>query len=201
MQMRREGWRHCQNNTRRVYRKLDLQLRNKSPRRQAEAKLHDNCRPVTRANETWAMDFIHDQLATGGKHRVLTIIDYFRSLLAGAGAAVHLPQHRYPGRLRNEVEFSATIRIDQGSEFVSRDVDLCAYQRDVTLDFSRPTEIDQLIRKAMLLWIYESRRDLSTTSPVRSLETERPPQSADEPVILRRQNNSIIPLVFMECAI
>ena len=32
----------------------------------------------------------------------------------------------------------AVIRVDQGSEFVSRDLDLWAYQRGVTLDFSRP---------------------------------------------------------------
>lgn len=30
-----------------------------------------------------------------------------------------------------------TIRVDQGTEFVSRDLDLWAYQRGVTLDFSR----------------------------------------------------------------
>jgi len=32
----------------------------------------------------------------------------------------------------------ASIRVDQGTEFVSRDLDLWAYQRGVTLDFSRP---------------------------------------------------------------
>jgi putative transposase len=32
----------------------------------------------------------------------------------------------------------ATIQVDQGTEFVSRDLDLWAYQRGVTLDFSRP---------------------------------------------------------------
>ncbi|KRQ16267.1 transposase [Bradyrhizobium manausense] len=41
-------------------------------------------------------------------------------------------------RACKEVGFPATIRVDQGSEFVSRDVDLWAYQRGVTLDFSRP---------------------------------------------------------------
>ena len=30
-----------------------------------------------------------------------------------------------------------TIRVDQGTEFVSRDLDLWAYQRGVVLDFSR----------------------------------------------------------------
>jgi len=34
--------------------------------------------------------------------------------------------------------FPKTIRVDQGTEFVSRDLDLWAYQRGVTLDFSRP---------------------------------------------------------------
>ena len=34
--------------------------------------------------------------------------------------------------------YPKTIRVDQGSEFISRDMYLWAYQRDVALDFSRP---------------------------------------------------------------
>ena len=34
--------------------------------------------------------------------------------------------------------YPKTIRVDQGSAFVSRDMDLWAYQRGVVLDFSRP---------------------------------------------------------------
>ena len=34
--------------------------------------------------------------------------------------------------------YPAVIRVDQGSEFVSRDLDLWAYHNNVTLDFSRP---------------------------------------------------------------
>ena len=34
--------------------------------------------------------------------------------------------------------YPKTIRVDQGSEFVSRDLDLWAYTRGMTLDFSRP---------------------------------------------------------------
>ena len=62
-------------------------------------------------------------------------------LLTGAGTAVHVPQHRRRGdteRVCNEVGFRAAIRFDQGTEFVSRDLDVWAYQRGVTLDFSRP---------------------------------------------------------------
>lgn len=36
------------------------------------------------------------------------------------------------------VGYPKTIRVDNGSEFISRDLDLWAYANDVTLDFSRP---------------------------------------------------------------
>ena len=88
-----------------------------------------------------AMDFVHDQLATGRKLRVLTILDIFsrfspalepRFSFSGADVVKVLEG------VCKEVGFPATIRVDQGSEFVSRDLDLWAYQRGVTLDFSRP---------------------------------------------------------------
>ena len=56
---------------------MGLQLRHKTPKRRVKAKLREDRRPATRSNETWAMDFVHDQLATGTKLRVLTIIDTF----------------------------------------------------------------------------------------------------------------------------
>ena len=61
----------------RLYRELGLQLRNKTPKRRVKAKLREDRAPATRSNEIWAMDFVHDQLATGRKIRVLTIVDTF----------------------------------------------------------------------------------------------------------------------------
>ena len=61
----------------RHYRELALQLRHKTPKRRVKAKLREERHPATRTNETWAMDFVHDQLATGTKLRVLTIVDTF----------------------------------------------------------------------------------------------------------------------------
>ena len=133
--------RHGQNKTRRIYRELGLQLRNKTPKRRVKAKLRDDRRPATRSNETWAMDFVHDQLATGRKLRVLTIVDTFSRFSPALE-----PRFTFRGvdvvevleRVGRQVGFPATIRVDQGTEFVSRDLDLWAYQRGVTLDFSRP---------------------------------------------------------------
>ena len=75
--LRREGWPTNVKRTYRIYNELGLQLRNKTPKRRVKAKLRDDRKPATQPNETWAMDFVHDQLATGKKIRVLTVVDTF----------------------------------------------------------------------------------------------------------------------------
>jgi len=59
----------------RLYRDLGLQLRNKTPKRHVKAKLREDRSPAIRPNEVWAMDFVHDQLATIRKLRILTVVD------------------------------------------------------------------------------------------------------------------------------
>jgi putative transposase len=139
--LKREGWDINIKRTYRIYRDLGLQLRNKTPKRRGKAKLREDRCEATRPNETWAMDFVHDQLATGKKIRILTVVDTFSRY-----APVLDPRFSYRAedvvRTLEEV-CSRTgdpkmIRVDQGSEFVSRDLDLWAYARGVTLDFSRP---------------------------------------------------------------
>jgi putative transposase len=139
--LRREGWPVNAKRVYRLYRELGLQLRNKTPKRRVRAKLRNDRCSATRSNETWAMDFVHDQLATGRKLRVLTILDIFSRFSPALE-----PRFNFSGAdvvrvlegICKEVGFPAAIRVDQGSEFVSRDLDLWAYQRGVTLDFSRP---------------------------------------------------------------
>jgi hypothetical protein len=53
--------------THRIYNELGLQLRSKTPKRRVKAKLRDDRRAASTSNEIWAMDFVHDQLATGQK--------------------------------------------------------------------------------------------------------------------------------------
>lgn len=139
--LRREGWKVNAKRVYRLYLELGLQLRRKPPRRRVRAKLRDDRRPAIRTNDVWAMDFVHDQLATGRKLRALTIVDTFsrfspaidvRFNFRGADVVNVLEQ------VGRDVGMPKTIRVDQGSEFVSRDLDLWAYQRGVVLDFSRP---------------------------------------------------------------
>ena len=73
--LRREGWMINMKKTRRIYNELGLQLRNKHPKRRVKVKLREDRQEATGPNDVWAMDFVHDQLATGKKLRVLTIVD------------------------------------------------------------------------------------------------------------------------------
>jgi putative transposase len=83
------------------------------------------------------MDFVHDQLATDRKLRVLTVIDTFSRF----SPAIE-PRFNFRGadvvEILEEVGRQVGFRVDQGTEFVSRDLDLWAYRRGVTLDFARP---------------------------------------------------------------
>jgi putative transposase len=42
-----------------------------------KAKLREDRCAASRVNDVWAMDFVQDQLATGRKIRVLTVVDTF----------------------------------------------------------------------------------------------------------------------------
>ena len=79
--LRREGWDINMKRTYRIYRDLGLQLRNKTPKRRVKAKLRDDRQEAVGPNDVWAMDFVHDQLATGKKIRVLTMVDTFSRLM------------------------------------------------------------------------------------------------------------------------
>ncbi len=73
------------------------------------------------------MDFAHDQLATGRKLRVLTVVDTFTRY-----CPVLDPRFSYRGedvvasfeRACHVIGYPKTIRVDQGTEFSSRDLDL-----------------------------------------------------------------------------
>lgn len=87
------------------------------------------------------VDFVHDHLATGRKIRILTVVDTFSRF-----SPIIDPRFSYKGPdvvaklddVCSKLGYPKTIRVDNGSEFVSRDMDLWAYRNGVTLDFSRP---------------------------------------------------------------
>jgi len=77
----------------------------------------------------------------GRKIRIPTVVDTFSRYVPVLDAKFSYKGEDVVARLDRvcrQVGYPKTIRVDNGSEFISRDMDLWAYQRNVTLDFSRP---------------------------------------------------------------
>ncbi len=113
--LRCEGWPINVKKVYRIYREMGLQLRNKSPKRRVKAKLREDRSDAVRPNDVWAVDFVHDQLATGRKLRVLTVVDTF-----SRASPVIDPRFSYKGedvvatldRVCRQIGFPATVRVD-----------------------------------------------------------------------------------------
>ena len=73
--------------------------------------------------------------------RILTVVDSWSKYVPAIDA-----RYSYRGedvvqtleRVCFQTGYPKTIRVDQGTEFASRDLDLWAFANGVTLDFSRP---------------------------------------------------------------
>jgi putative transposase len=80
-------------------------------------------------------------VGNGTRLRILTVIDTFSRF-----SPAIVPRFNFKAadaidvleRVCREEGYPAAIRVDQGSEFISCDLDLWAYRKGVTLDFSRP---------------------------------------------------------------
>jgi putative transposase len=140
--LRREGWRDNHKRTYRVYIEEGLNLRSKRPRR-SKAAANRLERPAnTGLYECLSMDFVSDALFDGKKFRALTVVDnYSRECLAiyvgqslkGTDVVYVLNQIKM---IRNIVP--KKIQTDNGSEFISKEMDRWAYENKVTMHYSRP---------------------------------------------------------------
>jgi putative transposase len=139
--LRREGWKINHKRVHRLYREEGLSMRHKAPRRRVSARLREDRCAATAPNECWSMDFMHDELFDGRRLRLLTIVDNFSRVSPGIGV-----KPRYQATEVVETLTAATrqygipkyIRVDNGPEFVAKELDLWAYGHGVILDFSRP---------------------------------------------------------------
>ena len=139
--LRREGWSVNHKRMYRVYCEEGLNLRAKKPKRRRSAAQRVQRPPATFLNESWSMDFLSDSLFNGHRFRSLTIVDNFsRECLA-----IEVGQHIKGEDVDRVVEQIKAMpgtpnyfQVDNGPEFISKELDKWAYENKVTLDFSRP---------------------------------------------------------------
>jgi putative transposase len=125
---------------RRIYRTLELQVR---PRRKRKVNYVRGSfsEPVSRPNERWSIDFMHDRIENGRSIRALTIVDDFtRECLAlridySMGSADVIREFE---QIAFERPLPKTVRFDNGAEFTSHAMLRWAAARDVEPHFIAP---------------------------------------------------------------
>ena len=139
--LQREGWKINHKRVYRLYCEEGLHLRKKSQRRQKSAVRTPITEIPNALNECWAMDFVSDQLYNGKRFRVLTLIDLCsRECLAlhvGKSITGEAVASVLDG-LKESRGLPRRIKVDNGSEFISKSLDGWAYFNHVQLDYSRP---------------------------------------------------------------
>ena len=139
--LRREGWRLNAKRVYRLYKKEGLTMRKKVPRRRVACVKREVLPTAKKKNQRWSMDFVSDQLFDGRRFRVLTLVDNCtrESLALHAAPRVRgIDVVEVLERVATEHGLPSSIQVDNGPEFISKDVDLWAYWNKVKLDFSRP---------------------------------------------------------------
>ena len=140
--LRREGWVVNHKKVHRIYRKEGLNLRSKRPRRRVAAANRMERPQLHTVDQCWSMDFVADNLFNGRRIRSLTIVDNF----SRECMAIHV-DHSIRGedvvQVMNNIQLfhdrcPERIQVDNGSEFISKELDKWAYENNVVLDFSRP---------------------------------------------------------------
>ncbi|MFC7519014.1 IS3 family transposase, partial [Herbaspirillum sp. GCM10030257] len=139
--LRREGWPDNHKRVYRLYQQEGLSLRLKRPKRNKSARLRQPKHLVTAMNQIWSMDFVADALFDGRRIRALTVVDNYtrESLAIDVGQSLKGEDVvNTLNRIAGVRGLPATIKVDNGSEFISKVMDKWAYERGIELDFSRP---------------------------------------------------------------
>jgi putative transposase len=138
--LRREGFQVNHKRVYRLYRAEGLLVRTRRRRRFA-AVARVVFEHATRPDQRWAMDFVSDQLANGRRIRCLTVMDHFTREGLAIEINTSLPARRVIAvleRLAAVRRLPELIVVDNGPEFISKELDAWAYSRGVKLHFIRP---------------------------------------------------------------
>jgi len=137
------GWNHKR--VYRIYRELELNLRIKPRQRIVREKPVPLSVP-TAINQTWSMDFMHDQLADGRSIRLFNVIDDYNREGLAIDVDFSLPSERVVRALDQVIEWRGkpqTIRCDNGPEYISGVTAQWAKKHGIEIAFIQPGQPQQ----------------------------------------------------------
>ena len=136
----RAGYQINHKRTERLYREEGLSLRLKR-RKKRTSHLRVVLDRPERVNQHWSMDFVSDNLFSGRRFRVLTVVDDFSRECPVLEADHSLTGQRV-SRVLDRVALTRglpeVITVDNGPEFISKALDLWAFENKVKLRFIQP---------------------------------------------------------------
>jgi putative transposase len=138
--LRREGIVVNHKRIERLYREEGLAVRRRGRKSVVRIRRGRPALPQ-RPNEQWALDFLHDALASGRTIRILSVIDVFTREALALEVDTSLPGSRVVcvlDRLAGERPLPAQIVLDNGPELISHVLGQWARQHDVHLQFIDP---------------------------------------------------------------
>jgi putative transposase len=124
----------------RIYRELELNLRIKPRQRLVREKPLPLAVP-TAINQTWSMDFMHDQLADGRGIRLFNVIDDYNREWLVIDVDFSLPAERVVRSLSQLIEWRGkprVIRCDNGPEYISETMKTWADKNGIGIAFIQP---------------------------------------------------------------
>ena len=124
----------------RIYRELELNLRIKPKKRLVREKPEPLAVPEI-INDSWSMDFMHDQLADGRSFRLFNLIDDFNREALTMDIDLSLPAERVVRALDQVIEWRGKpqiIRSDNGPEYISSKLVLWAEKHGIRLEHIQP---------------------------------------------------------------
>ncbi len=96
---------------------------------------------TSQPNARWRMDFVADSLTDGRRMRTLTVVDVLTRECLSTDIDMSLNARKVVAilqRIRQHRALPTFITVDNGSEFISKQMDDWAYQAGVALGFIRP---------------------------------------------------------------
>jgi putative transposase len=138
--IRNEGLIWNRKRVKRVYKKLQLNLRRKRKRR-VPARVKQPLINTQRMNQTWSMDFMHDTTESGRKVKVLNVIDDFNREALAIDVDYSIPAEGVKSVLMDIIERRGKpeeIRTDNGPEFISAVLTQFCEANNIRLKYTQP---------------------------------------------------------------
>jgi len=138
--LKRRGYSWNHKRVYRIYCELSLNLRIKPKKRLPSRNPVELHQPAC-SNEFWSMDFMSDSLFNGRKFRTLNIIDDFNRESLAIEVDFSLPSERVV-RVLNQLSewrgYPKFLRVDNGPELISQNLQDWAKKHNVTISYIEP---------------------------------------------------------------